>query len=252
MRVIILAAGQGTRLRPYTNDIPKCMVELDGKPLIDHQLDVLRAAGITDLHVIAGYREDRLVRPGLTKHVNSAYASTNMVATLFSAMSLLTGDDDVIITYGDIVYEMRVLAALVASDAPVTLSVDLEWRSFWQARMDDPLSDAETLIMENTDRIIELGQKPTSYDQIMGQYMGLIKIRADHVQKLVKAWQAMDRTAQYDGKDFDNMFMTSFLQHLIDIGWDLRAAFTKNGWLELDEPGDLKMDSARFYTAHSV
>lgn len=228
------------------------MVDLRGMPLIDHQLVVLRAAGITDLHVVAGYLEDRLNRPGLIKHINPAYASTNMVTTLFSVISLLTGAEDVIITYGDIVYEMRVLDALIESDAPVTLGVDLEWRSFWQARMDDPLSDAETLKLENTNRIIEVGKKATSYDQIMGQYMGLIKIRADHVQKLVAAWQALDRDALYDGRDLDNMFMTSFLQHLIDVGWDVQAAFTKNGWLEVDEPADLEMDSTAFYTAYSA
>ena len=47
MKAIILAAGQGTRLRPYTNDRPKCMVPLQGRPLIEHQLGVLRGAGIT-------------------------------------------------------------------------------------------------------------------------------------------------------------------------------------------------------------
>lgn len=47
MRAIILAAGQGTRLRPYTNDRPKCMVELLGKPLLHRQLEVLRAGGWT-------------------------------------------------------------------------------------------------------------------------------------------------------------------------------------------------------------
>lgn len=251
MKAIVLAAGQGTRLRPYTNERPKCMVELRGKPLIGHQVDVLHHAGITDLHVVAGYLADRLTQPGLTKHINPAFASTNMVATLFCARELLTSDEDVIITYGDIVYESRVLEALVASDAPIALGVDLDWRKFWEARMDDPLSDAETLKLEDTDRIVELGKKPTSYDQIMGQYMGLIKIRADHVRKLVDAWDALDRDALYDGKDVDNMFMTSFLQHLIDQGWDVRAAFTHNGWLEVDAPEDLEMESAAFWSAHS-
>jgi len=250
VRVIILAAGQGTRLRPYTNDRPKCMVELRGKPLVDHQLDVLRAAGLTDLHVIVGYLADRLDRPGLTRHVNPAYASTNMVATLFSAAHLLTGDTDIVITYGDIVYEQRVLEALMAKDAPIALGVDLEWRRFWQARMEDPLKDAETLKLTDGDRIVELGKKPASYDDIMGQYMGLIRIRADHVRRFVEAWQALDRGRLYDGKDVDNMYMTRFLQHLIDQGWDVRGAFTRNGWLEVDAPEDLEMDSSAFWSPH--
>ncbi|MBK1652709.1 sugar phosphate nucleotidyltransferase [Halorhodospira halochloris] len=60
MRAIILAAGQGTRLRPLTDDRPKCMVELEGKPLLEHQLEVLRGAGIEDIHVVGGYRAEWL------------------------------------------------------------------------------------------------------------------------------------------------------------------------------------------------
>ncbi|RZU99110.1 NTP transferase domain-containing protein [Spiribacter vilamensis] len=239
MKAIILAAGQGTRLRPLTDDKPKCLVELAGKPLLDHQLEVLRAAGVDDIHVVAGYRADQLDRPDFTRHINERFAETNMVSTLFAANSVMTGEDDLIISYGDIVFEPRVLAALQAVDAPIGLAVDREWQRYWAARMDDPLADAETLRLADGDRIIELGKKPESYADIQGQYTGLIKIRADHVAWLPQVWRAMDRAASYDGKDYDNMYMTSFVQHLIDKGWEARAAFVDNGWAEIDCETDL-------------
>ena len=96
--------------------------------------------------------------------------------------------------------------------------------------MDNPLSDAETLQLTDGNRVVGLGKKPKSYADIHGQYTGLIKIRADHVARLPKVWKAMDRYATYDGKDFDNMYMTSFLQHLIDLGWEARAAANRQ-WL---------------------
>lgn len=249
MKAIILAAGQGTRLRPYTNDRPKCLVELRGKPLLDCQLDVLRAAGINDLNIICGYLADRVDRPGLTKHLNPHYAETNMVSTLFCARSIMTGDSDIIIAYGDIVYETRLLAALTHCDAPVCLVVDAAWRRYWAARMDDPLSDAETLRLTESGYVTELGRKPQSYDDIQGQYTGLIKIRADHVTQLIETWEAMDRSALYDGKDYDNMFMTSFLQHLIDTCWPVKAVLVENGWLEVDSPEDLAIDADQFVSA---
>ena len=82
--------------------------------------------------------------------------------------------------------------------------------------------------------------------------MGLIKIRADHVLKFKAFRDQMDRTATYDGKDFDNMFMTSFLQAMIDDGWDARAAFTHNGWLEVDAPEDLAFGDSGFWAPHSA
>lgn len=252
VKAVILAAGQGTRLRPLTNDRPKCMVELQGKPLIDHQLEVLRHAGITDLHVVAGYLADRLDRPGVTKHLNANYATTNMVHTLFCAAGLLTGDTDLVISYGDIVYEARVLEALLACDAPLCLAVDLEWHAYWQSRMPDPLADAETLKLVEGDRVVELGRKPRSLADIQGQYMGLIKLRADHVDRFHAAWRALDPEALYDGRTPPNMFMTSFLQHLIDQGWEVRAAFTRNGWLEVDAPEDLALDTGAFWRPHGA
>ena len=239
MKAIILAAGQGTRLRPLTDHKPKCLVELAGKPLLEHQLATLRAAGVDDIHIVGGYRAEQLERPGITLHINERFAETNMVTTLFAAEAVMTGESDLIIGYGDIVYEPRVLAALLAVDAPIALAVDREWRRYWAARMDDPLSDAETLKLTDGDRVVELGKKPQSYADIQGQYTGLIKIRAAHVARLPEVWRAMDRDAIYDGKDYDNMYMTSFIQYLIDSGWETRAALIDNGWAEVDCEADL-------------
>lgn len=246
MKAVILAAGQGTRLRPLTNDKPKCLVEVAGKPLLEHQLAVMHACGLRDIHIVGGYRADQLDRPELTLHINARFAETNMVATLFAAETIMANESDLIIAYGDIVYEPDVLRKLMACDAPVALAVDLEWHRYWAARMDDPLSDAETLKLTDQNRIIELGKKPKSLDDVQGQYTGLIKIRADHVRKLSEIWRGLDTVGPYDGKDRDNMFMTSFLQHLIDSGWDTRAVFIENGWAEVDCQADLEV-ATRFW-----
>ena len=248
MKAIILAAGQGTRLRPLTDDKPKCLVELAGRPLLEHQLRTLREGGVDDIHVVGGYCAEQLERPDITLHINERFAETNMVITLFAADAAMTGNEDVIISYGDIVYEPRVLAALLKCDAPIALAVDREWQRYWAARMDDPLADAETLKLSDGDRVVEVGKKPQGYADIQGQYIGLIKIRADHVTRLPAMWHAMDRNATYDSKDFDNMYMTSFIQHLIDSGWEARAAFIENGWAEIDCEADLAA-APRFWRA---
>ena len=249
MRAIILAAGQGTRLRPLTDHKPKCLVELAGKPLLEHQLATLRACGINDIHIVGGYLADQLRKYDMTLHLNPRYAETNMVNTLFAAEAVMTGVTDLVIAYGDIVYETRVLRALLDCDAPIALAVDREWYRYWSARMDDPIADAETLTLIDGNRITELGKKPRSLEDIQGQYTGLIKVRADHVRKIYQVWRSMDKNTLYDGKDFDNMYMTSFLQYLIDNSWDVHATFTDNGWAEVDCEGDLTV-AALFFNAY--
>lgn len=239
MRVIILAAGLGTRMQPITNDRPKCLVPLCGRPLLNRQIDVLREAGLDNIILVGGYRADRLQGLGLPLVINDDYAVTNMVKTLFCAEEYMQPGEDLIIAYGDIVYELRVLKSLISCNAHLCIAVDRAWREYWEARMENPLDDAETLKLDGFDRIVELGKKAKSYEEIQGQYIGLIKIAGDYVQDFRQAWHQMDRNASYDGKDFNNMYMTSFLQHLINLGWEARAAFTENGWLEVDTLSDL-------------
>jgi L-glutamine-phosphate cytidylyltransferase len=239
VKALILAAGQGTRLRPLTDDRPKCLVELRGTSLLERQAAVLRRGGVEDITVVSGYRADQIRSRGFATRINPRYAETNMVATLFCAIDLMDDRQDLLICYGDIVYEPRVLSALLGVDAPVTVMVDRQWLRYWQLRLDDPLTDAETLKLGPGGRLLELGKKPRGYESIEAQYMGLIKVRADHVALFKQAYSSMDRAATYDGKSFDNMYMTSFIQHLIDGGWDVRVAETDNGWLEVDSVEDL-------------
>ncbi len=241
MRAVILAAGQGTRLRPLTDDRPKCLVELGGVALLDRQVAVLRAAGIEEIVLVGGYRAEMLEGRGCRVLRNSDHDSTNMVFTLFCAREVMRGDTDLVVSYGDIVYEPRVLSALLASAAPVSVAVDRQWRRYWALRMADPLADAETLKLDPSGRITELGKKPSSLEEIEGQYMGLFKVRADRVEALAATYAEMDREATYDGKDFRNMYMTSFLQYLIDRGWIVQSVPVDGGWLETDTRADLDL-----------
>ena len=164
-----------------------------------------------------------------------------MVATLFSARAEFGSGDDLIISYGDIVYQRENLEALLSCDSSVAVMIDRDWRRCWDLRFENPLSDAESLLVDDSGKLLELGKKPDSYEQIQGQYTGLIKVDRDHVAKLVDFYDSLDRDALYDAQDFDNMYMTSFLQALIDASWDVRAAFVSGGWLEIDAVSDLKL-----------
>jgi len=240
MRVIILAAGQGTRLRPLTNDRPKCMVALKEKPLIKYQLDLFEQFDIKDINVITGYLKEKIDFKGVSKYFNPKFDSTNMVSTLFCASELFDGNDDILVTYGDIVYNEKVFQSIANANNGINVVVDKNWKEYWSARMEDPLRDAETLKIDEKGFIKELGKKPKSYDEIEGQYIGLVKIRKDIVPKIKEYYKQLDRDILYDGKDFDNMYMTSFLQMIADNLYPLSPVFVNNGWIEIDEPSDLQ------------
>ena len=158
VKVIILAAGKGTRLRPYTLDCPKCMVEINGKSLLDRQLAILNHERVDEIVIIGGYKIEMLEGRGDRIRKNSEYSETNMVWSLFSADDELHGD--IIVAYGDIVYSRDILDALLASKADISVVIDKNWESYWRARSDNPLDDAETLKLTKDGRITEIGKKP--------------------------------------------------------------------------------------------
>jgi L-glutamine-phosphate cytidylyltransferase len=238
MKAIILAAGEGTRLRPYTLDRPKCLVEVDGISLLDRQLAVLAAESINPIVLIGGYRVEMLERPDVETRINPRYAETNMVWTLFCAEHDLEGD--LLLCYGDIVYSREILQAILKSKADIAVAIDLDWESYWRARNENPLDDAETLKLASDGRILEIGQKPKSLAEIEGQYMGLMKFSAKGIQMLKKVFHDAKSAGSLRGKSVENAYMTGLLQEMIDLNYRLEAVPVHGGWVEVDTVDDLK------------
>ncbi len=236
-KVILLVAGEGKRLRPYTLDRPKCMVEIDGISLIDRQLAVLKSEGLNDIVMIGGYKADMLKREGIKLKVSQRYYETNMVWTLFSAEEELEGD--VIVSYGDIVYSREILQALLKSGADIAVTIDKEWESYWRARNEDPLDDAETLKLRKDGTIKEIGQKPKSLDEIEGQYMGLMKFSTKGVAQLKKTFNKCVENGVLLGKSVEDAYMTDLLQAMIDAKVVISAVPTQSNWVEVDTVSDL-------------
>ena len=238
-KVILLVAGEGKRLRPYTLDRPKCMVEIEGVSLIDRQLAVLKAEGLADIVMIGGYKADMLKREGIKLKINSRYYETNMVWTLFSAGDELEGD--VIVSYGDIVYSREILQALLKSDANIAVTIDKEWESYWRARNEDPLDDAETLKLREDGTISEIGQKPKSLDEIEGQYMGLMKFSVNGLKQIKEIFHKALKDKDVLGKLVENAYMTDLLQALIELGVMVTAIPVYGRWVEVDTVDDLNI-----------
>lgn len=243
MRLIILAAGEGTRLRPYTNSRPKCLVELQGRSLLQWQIDAARAVGIKDIVVVGGYLIEQLRSYDVTVIDNPRFAETNMVQTLRCAADWF--EHEFIMSYGDIIYTPNVLESLLMDSEPIAVSVDLEWRSYWERRLDEPLLDAETLKINSDNFLIEIGQKPTSYEDVHAQYIGLVSFRQSGVSRLNYILSEISADALADANPFggkrslDQLYMTDLLQGMIDKGDRLHACKIKGHWLEIDSVTDL-------------
>ena len=245
LKAIILAAGQGIRLRPLTNNKPKCLVELFGNSLINHSINTFQKCGISDITIVTGYLSNLLKIPNVSYVKNENYASTNMVETLFCAREKL--DDSVIISYGDIIFEQKILQKLIDAEDDMSVIIDSDWEKYWKLRFEDPLQDAESLITNAQNFIQNIGQKPRSLDEIQGQYIGLMKFQNYGLSKL-KSFYDKSKNQSLEGVNplnpnisFERSYMTDLLQGLINDENQIRAIPINNGWLELDSLNDYEI-----------
>lgn len=232
MRAIILAAGRGSRMKGFTDSAPKCLVKLAGKTLLERQLGALRAAGIEEIAIVRGYRGELLNGFGTTLFDNPHWQVTNMVASLRCAQPWLASAE-CIVSYSDIFYGAQTVSRLAAASGNLVIAYDPEWRSLWDKRFEEPLSDAESFRRRDDGSLMDIGRRVTTYDEIEGQYMGLLRFNPASWQM---ATGLLDRLPAADAQKMD---MTSMLSRLIGAGGRVDTVAAGGCWGEVDAASDL-------------
>ncbi len=253
MKVIILAAGQGTRLRPLTDECPKCMVKVNGISIIDRQITTMKNCGIReeDIYIVSGYCGDVLEKHFMGRGIhfipNTQYETTNMVCSLMCTSEIMANEEDIIVSYGDIIYDETVFRKILDVQSNLSVIVDDGWYEYWSARCENPLDDAETLVYDQEDNLIEIGQKTTDLAKVQSQYIGLMRYQKQGVGEVLDlARDAENRTKNgmqlwRTIRPYQKMYMTDLLQGLIDEGHVLKAVHINRGWYEVDDYEDLKL-----------
>lgn len=231
MQAVILAAGRGSRLGSMTENQPKPLTMLAGKPLIEWQLASLAAAGVDDVHVVCGYCSEALQGYGSSRIMNANWASSNMVRSLMCADAVLL-EAPALVCYGDIVYRPEIIRTLMASDAPLAISYDKEWWSLWSARFEDPLLDAESFRQQGR-QLVTIGERVQTREEIEGQYMGLLKFTPE-------GWRRVSSVLTGLGvEQINKLDMTSLLRLLLSRRVPIEVVAISGGWVEVDNPSDI-------------
>lgn len=217
-----------------TEERPKCMVELGGRPLLEWQTAALALAGVDDVAIVTGWRRELLEKRTAVTFHNPRWAETNMVMSLACAAPWLT-TAPCIVSYSDIFYPPEAVSALDTCSADIAMTYDPDWLALWSRRFKDPLSDAETFQIDTGGNIIEIGNRASSLDQIKGQYMGLLRFTP-------AGWKTVtDYLDTLPPSGRDKMDMTSLLRGLIGQGIAIRGVAINGRWGEADTAEDLAL-----------
>jgi choline kinase len=231
VKAIILAAGCGRRLRPYTVDRPKCLLPFAGQPLLRHQLRTLRHCGIDDIVIVKGYRAEQIVEPGLRGYVNADYATSNVALSLACAASEL--EEEVVIWYGDMICEPRLLEHLLsASHGDLLAAVDDDWRPYYQARSGDDGATRAGWLIDAEDRIVRTRRNAERAEGREVQFIGLLRCRPAGCAAL------RDLLRDAASTPLRQAFMADVIDALRARDCCVQAAVNQRGWLEFDTTDD--------------
>jgi len=241
---IILAAGQGSRLRPLTNNVPKVMININDKTILDRQVEIFRELGAKEIIVVCGYKENNVYNKNITKVINHEYLTTNMVHSLITARNYLNGET--IITYGDIIFKKSVIQNLLNDKSEILIPSDLNWESYWRLRNEDPLLDAESFVKLDSKKVKSLGQKAIRIEDIQGQFIGVIKLSSNGIKDILREYdkclisKECKMNAWQSGRTLKNAFMTDLLNNLAYKN-KLSYIEINRGWFEIDTIKDYEI-----------
>lgn len=231
-RAVILGAGQGSRLLPLTEDLPKCLLDLEGRSMLEWQLRGLAEVGVREVVVVTGFRSDKveaalrdIAPPGLVARTlfNPFYKVADNLASCWMARTEMRGD--CLLINGDTLFEPAIARRLIeAPAAPITLTIDRKPR----------YDDDDMKVSTEGERLRAVGKKLPAAE-VNGESIGFSRFQGEGAALFVAEIERTMRTKEGTG-----LWYLSAMNRLAGSGADVRVVSIEGlDWGELDFVADL-------------
>tara|TARA_A100001011_G_C14191747_1_gene791657 strand:+ start:182 stop:937 length:756 start_codon:yes stop_codon:yes gene_type:complete len=245
MRAIIIAAGLGSRLKPYTNNLPKVLVKIGKTNILKSQLKVFRSLNIQDINLIVGHKKEKFKEKFKEKKIkyffNKEYKKNNILESLFYARSKM--NKTCLISYSDIIFKRKIVKKLLSSKSVISILVDTDWKKNYKGRTMHPISQAENVIFDKK-RYLKKAGKYLSSKQSQGEFIGMLKINSRGCRLFKKYFNIakfrFKNKKFYNAKSFKTAYLTDFFNFLIEHKITIKCINIRRNWMEIDTVQDLK------------
>ena len=240
MKAVILAAGRGTRLYPYTKYIPKCLLDIGGVTILENQINHIRDCGINELVIVVGFGFDKVENflrsyDGLGLKIvtlyNPFYQITNSLISLWIARAEM--NDDIVVINGDDVFEFDVLD-LALSSPNEKISLPIKRKHMYE--------DEDMKVEIESGEVINISK---NLPATSAESVGIRVFRDRGVELLRKSIEEEMRTEGAESK-----WYVSAILRLIEKGYKVKSQDVNDlYWMDVDYPSDLfkaRFNSNRF------
>ena len=239
MKAILLAAGMSRRLKSLTNNIPKCLIEIGGKTILDYQLGAVLNAGIKDIVIVVGYLKEKIIDFVKNNYKsfktvkfieNPEYATTNTIYSLYLTKEEFINDDFIYFN-ADVLLHQDIVLKLVDHGGSNVLAVDYK-----------KCGEEEVKFSTNDDRIVKLGKYiPTV--EAEGEFIGIAKFGKNVAKDFIKTLE------YYSNKGEKNLFFEKAVEDILDKDHFFPLDVSDIPNIEIDFPEDLEEARNNIYPA---
>ena len=232
-QAVILGATRGSNFASLTDERPKVMIPVGGKPLLRRMVDKCKKRGIDNIVVVAGYKADSIDVSGINKVINEEFETTGELASLEIARPVFT--DDMVIMYGDLLFRSYILRDLIENEAPLTVVVDSSGQNInsgtqdyaYCSDRDDRSSWGQAVSLEKI--------APAHNGDFDGRWIGMLRAKAAGVRWLSEAMSELREEGNYH-----QLGIPDLLNRVITNGHDVRVWYIHGHWLDVNSAEDLE------------
>ena len=224
MKAIIMAAGRATRMLPLTKTLPKCLLKIDGKSILQHQIDVLKKCGIKNIVIITGHNIKKIedsCGKGFKYIFNPFDNVSGMAMSLWLAKDEF--NDNVLVIYSDVLFNENLVKKLLGCKGEISLAID-------KSSVD---MEAAKVKIRN-DSVVEISKTNISVENADGEFIGLIKFNKSLKKIVAEELEILARTNI-------NSYLIDLIRNIINR--DVKVIpcdITGDLWIDIDFPEDLK------------
>jgi len=247
IKAIIPAAGRSPEMGDSLMATPKPLLEINGKNLLQRQVDILNRCKIKDISVIRGYKKDQFNVEGVKYYDNDQYTTTRDLHSLFCAEKEI--NNEFIFLNSDIVFDEEVIRRIADCKQDISLVLDNSYR-FHKHLIDKELD--LVVVKENNNehyrkmttlfqnRVLRVGKK---IDKNLANYefIGIIYFSKQGAENLKKVYQDLKTNHKgkfHEAESFETASITDILQHMIDMSFKVSFIEINQGWMEIHDSKD--------------
>ena len=243
MKIIIIAAGSSTRLSKEVLDVPKGLLKINDKSIIEIQLDLFKKNQLSDITIITGPNKEKFKFKNVNYVVDDDFQNHDVLGSLMACKSII--DDEILTSYSDIIFDENILHSMLDFKGDIGIAVELDWEKNYINRIQHPKSEADSVLMENN-KILKIRKniKESKSTQNLGEFIGLMKLSKKGAKIFVEKFNHLMESHKgkfHNAPSLKNAYLTDMLQELIDSGFLVEPIIINGNWCEIDTPQDLQL-----------